>query len=173
MLNARDKSGAVLNPEPEYEKSFFFSFCCNGKYSKGRRGGLQMCESHPAILSHLIVLSALCTFSTSEQKETFFFFLSVQIRNECVDVSVNCVIFGWTFFPLLRSFSSSGKMSFSGWLCCIENIFYSCLISEHGVALVLVEGKMLRHEKWKIRSILCGYKFNSHATGRHHPKKTN
>lgn len=25
------------------------------------------------------------------------------------------------------------------------------------------------HEKWKIRSILCGYKFNSHATG-HHPE---
>lgn len=26
------------------------------------------------------------------------------------------------------------------------------------------------HEKWKIRSILCGYKFNSHGTG-HHPEQ--
>lgn len=28
------------------------------------------------------------------------------------------------------------------------------------------------HEKWKIRSILCGYKFNSHGTG-HIPNKRN
>lgn len=51
-----------------------------------------MCESYPAILSHLIVLSALCTFSTSEKH--FLSFFSVQSGMKCVDVSVNCVIFG-------------------------------------------------------------------------------
>lgn len=116
--------------------------------------------AYPAILSHLIVLSALCTFSTSKKhflsSAPQFFFLPSKTKWMCWCVCKLCN-FWLNIFPSALAFFFFFVLLL---LLPYRNNFYSCLISEtshDGIG----EGKMFRHEKWKIRSILCGNKFNS------------